>query len=203
MLVHVVILSLRRHRGIRIFRRVPGVIWVLSFAVQLALLPMAILSASEATGKYMVEAALPYAWLDFSVKVTQTVLPDLLGFLFGFVLKPFPAFIREPGRWIWVVPAILFPVVMGISFSTDLHQYYLAVFGIKGAQYDGLGVIGLIFPAGGICMYSLGVRAGDRYSDPLHNVSGDEDAIPDGAPRPKPSPDTTDLEEEVPPPAAP
>jgi hypothetical protein len=179
---------------------VPGVVWVLSFAVQLGLLPMAILAASDATGKYMVEAALPFAWLDFSVKVAQTLMPDMFGFLFGFVLKPFPAFIREPGRWIWVAPAVLFPVLLGISFSSDLHEYYVAIFGVKGAEYDGLGVIGLIFPAGGICMYALGVRAGDRYSDPLHNVHGDEDVIPHDAPRPAPSPDTSDPEDELAPP---
>lgn len=193
------ILSLRRHRGKRIYGRVPGVVWVLSFAVQLALIPVAILASSEVTGKYLVEAALPYAWLDFAVKVTQTLLPDILGFLFGFVLKPFPAFIREPGRWIWVAPAILFPILVGISFSTDLTAYYVAVFGVNGAQYDGAGVIGLIFPAGGICMYSLGVRAGDRYSDPLHNVFGDDDVILHDAAIPKPDPEITNPEEELPP----
>ena len=126
--------------------------WVLSFAAQLAAVPVAILAASEAAGKYLGEAALPFAWLDFSVKLIQTVMPDIIGFLFGYAMKPFPAMIREPGRWIWVVPAVLFPVIVGISFSTDLHEYYLAVFGVKGAQYEGSGVIGLIFPAGGICM---------------------------------------------------
>ena len=63
----------------------PEVVWLLSFALQLALLPMAILPASEVTGKYLVEAALPYGWLDFSVKVAQTLMPDMLGFLFGFI----------------------------------------------------------------------------------------------------------------------
>jgi hypothetical protein len=197
-----VIFSLRRHRGERIAGRVSGIVWVLSFALQLALVPMAILSISPWLGTHLKEAALPYDWLDLWVKVVQTLMPDLAGFVIGYLVSRFPAALREPGRWIFVIPAIGYPILFVTSFVVDLHRYYVAVFGVNGGEYDGLGVIGLIFPAAGICLYSIGIRAGDRYTHPLANVFGDEDVIPEDGPQVKAQrkvdPDMVDVDTDVP-----
>jgi hypothetical protein len=177
-----VILSLRRHRGKRIHRRVSALVWALSFVLQVACVPIGIDASSQWLAVHVKEAALPFAFLDFPVKVIQTLLPDLLGFLFGILTRPFPAAIREPGRWILLIPLLLFPAVAIASYFTNLHDILFAVYGVRGSEYEGIGVVGLIFPAAGICLYSLGVRAGDRYSDPLADVFGDEDVVVDEGP---------------------
>ncbi len=161
----------------------PVVFWALSFALQLASIPIAIDVSSQWLGKVLREAALPYSWLDFSVNVTRTLMPDLVGFLFGYALKPFPGWIREPGRWIFVVPAVIYPVLVIVAYFGNLHDLLFSVYGTRGAQYEGFGVIELIFSFGGVCLYSIGIRAGDRHSNPLANVFGDEDVIPEDDPR--------------------
>jgi hypothetical protein len=178
-----VISSIRRHRGVRIYKRVPVVFWALSFALQLAFIPIAVDGSSQWLGKLLRETALPYSWLDFSVAVTRTLLPDFIGFLLGFALKPAPAWIREPGRWIFVVPAVIYPALLIAAYFGNLHDLLFLVYGKRGVQYEGLDIIELIFSFGGVCLYSIGIRAGDRHSNPLANVFGDEDVIPEDDPR--------------------
>jgi hypothetical protein len=162
---------------------VPLVVWALSFAVQLAAVPMALEVGSRYLRSALREAALPYAGLDFVVKVLQTLAPDILGVALGYLMTVLPAAVREPGRWIFVIPVVSYPVLAACSYFLNLHDLLFAAFGVRGAEYEGFGVIGLIFPAAGICLYSIGVRAGDRHTHPLANVFVDEDAIPDRGPR--------------------
>jgi hypothetical protein len=192
-----VIFSLKRHRGKRIHGRVPVVVWVLFFVLQLALVPVTIDASSQILGKFFKEAALPFAFLDFSMKVFQTLLPDFIGFALGLLLRPFPFAVREPARWLFVVPAAAYPVFAVASFFTSFHELLVFLFGIRGNNYEGSGVLALLFPAVGICLYSLGVRASDRYTDPLANVFTDEDLDPDDGQaearvRRVPDPDSTD-----------
>lgn len=152
---------------------------MLSFVVQLAAVAVALDVSSVWLGTFVKAAMLPWSWLDLTEKVVETVLPDVLGLLAGLLLSRFPAFLREPGRWIWVVPAAIFPVLLVVSFFVDFHDPLLAIYGVRGAEYERFGFIGLIFPACSICLYSIGIRTGDRHSNPLANVFGDEDIIPD------------------------
>jgi hypothetical protein len=108
-------------------------------------------------------------------------MPDLVGLLFGLLLRRFPGAIREPARWIWVVPAVVLPLLIGVSYFQNLHDLLFSIYGVRGSDYEGIGIIGLIFPACGICLYSIGIRTGDQHSHPLANVYGDEDVIPDDA----------------------
>lgn len=172
--------------------------WALSFAVQVALVPIAIEASSQWLGNHLKEMTVPYEWLDYWVNVAHTLLPVFIGFLLGYATKPLPSAIREPGRWIFVVPAAVLPVVLIAAYVTNLHDLLFSVYGQRGAEYEGLGAIGLIFPAGGYCLYSIGVRVGDRHSNPLANVFKDEDAIPEGGPRRAAAPSTTDPDTDMP-----
>ncbi len=163
------------------------------FAVELAAIPWGIDASSQALGNWLGDLVLPFEQLYFWMKVLRTLLPDVIGLLAGYMLKPFPSFIREPARWIFVIPAILFPIALGVSFFADLHTLWFSIFGERGANYDGLGVVGLFFPVCGIFLFSIGVRAGDRHSDPLAKVYEDEDLGPKELPaRVRP---TLDLEQ--------
>ncbi len=142
--------------------------------LQLALAPIAIQGSAAVLGSALDGVGMPYAWMDFARRVVVTVLPAFLGFLIGYGTRPFPAMMREPGRWLFTIPAALYIALVMLTFTVDLHPFYLALFGVRGTDYEGLGVIGLIFPVAGYCLYSVGVRAGDRYTDPLKMVYGED-----------------------------
>ena len=149
-------------------------------------MPVAMDVSSQWLGKYVKVLLLRWTWLDFPRNVIQTVMPDLLGLLFGILLSRSPAAIREPGRWIFVVPAVALPILLVWSYFQDLHYLLFSVYGVRGAEYEGSGIVGLVFPILGIVLYSIGIRTGDRYTDPLANVFADEDVIPgDGKGVPK------------------
>ncbi len=142
--------------------------------MQLALAPLAIQFSALELQRLLDAVSLPYGWMHFTRRVLVTVLPDFLGFLIGYSTKPFPAFLREPGRWLFVIPAALYIALFIVTFTVNLHPLYLALFGPEATAYEGVGVIGLVFPVAGFCLYSVGVRAGDRYTDPLKMVYGEE-----------------------------
>lgn len=134
---------------------------------------MAIEWISLSLGNYAKTAALPYSWLDYPVKVLQIVLPDFVGFYSGYLTRNSPAAIREPARWIWIVPAGVCLTAMVASIFTNLDSLFFSLFGVRGSDYRGEGVIGLVFPAVGFWLYSTGVRIGDKFTDPLVNVEGE------------------------------
>jgi ABC-type spermidine/putrescine transport system permease subunit II len=167
---------------------VPDVVWVLSFLLQLVTIPIAMDVSAQWLGKALKAALLSYEWLDLPSAVLQTVMPDLIGFLIGYAMSRFPAALREPARWLFVVPAVLLPILIGVSYSTNLHDLFKSIYGVRGTDFEGLGVIGLIFPACGVCLYSIGIRTGDQHSNPLANVFGDEDIFPTDGPPLTPDP---------------
>jgi hypothetical protein len=121
----------------------------------------------------MTAIALPYGWLVFPLKLAELLVPALVGFLLGYLVKDFPGIFHEPGRWVSLPAVILGMALLPVSMLTNLDRLWILLFGMRGANYSGAGVAGLLFPLGGICMYSWGVRLGDRYTDPLHGAEVD------------------------------
>jgi hypothetical protein len=167
------LISQRRQR---VRGHVPAVLFALSFVVQLVVVPAAIEWSSLALGEYAKTSALPYLWLDYPVRFLQTALPDFLGFLFGYLLRHFPPVVREPARWIWIVPASLFLALFVASLFVDLSGLLYALFGIRSSGYVGDTVIALVFPAMGFCLYSVGIQTGDTYVSHLVDVERDYDS---------------------------
>ena len=107
------------------------------------------------------------------MKLAQLLIPALVGFLLGYLVKDLPGIFHEPGRWVSVPPVIIGVVLLPLSLLTNLDPVWIHLFGMRGANYSGAGIVGLLFPLGGICMYSLGVRFGDRYTNPLAGAEVD------------------------------
>jgi hypothetical protein len=151
----------------RIQDRVAPPVFLLSFLFQLALAPTTIYVISLWIGDYVKKAALPYWWLDMPAAIVQLVLPDFAGFFLGYAARHFPGWFREPARWIGLAPGVLLCVGFVVSLFVDVHGPLVTVFGTQGTEYEGLGVVRLLFPVVACCLYSIGVRAGDRYPDPV------------------------------------
>ncbi len=148
-------------------------LWLLSYAVQLVLAPAVILWAGYWAVEFIRSAAQPYRVLDGPVRFVQTVMPTVLGFLIGFLFRRSPGFIREPARWIWIVPAVLCLGLLGTAIFVSLDNFFLSLLGPSGYDYSGLGIVRVAFPLGGVFLYSIGVMSGDQYTDPLEDAEKD------------------------------
>ena len=159
--------SLNSRQATRIRERVPAVVWLPSFVIQFVAATAFILWASDWLGDGLRTLAQPYRFLDGPVRLMQTLMPDFAGFLTGFLLRSLPAIFREPGRWIWIVPTGLSAALLAGSVFTNMDHMWISVLGWRGQAYQGAGIVGLVFPLGGVFLYSMGIRSGDRYTDPL------------------------------------
>jgi hypothetical protein len=139
----------------------PAIYW-LSFAVQQVMVPVAIWAIATIVGMLVpiIENRF-YGWNDVLKGVTY-VLPAFIGFGLGLGATFLPSAIKEPARHIWVLPLILFLVLYGYSFVTDI-RYLMAMMPLDtSSMSDEYSIILLMFPCGACCLYSIGVRAGDR-----------------------------------------
>jgi hypothetical protein len=152
---------------------VPAVLAVLSYAVQLVLVPALILWAGYWIAEFLRSAAQPYRFLDGPMRFVQTVLPTVVGFLLGFLCRRSPAFVREPARWIWIVPTVLCLGLLGTAIFVNLDNVFLSLLGPSGYDYSGTGIVRVVFPLGGVFLYSFGAMSGDQYTNPLEDAEKD------------------------------
>jgi hypothetical protein len=149
------------------------VVWALSFVLQFAVVTVVIVWTSNWLGDNLKILARPYDFLDVPVRLARILLPTFVGFLAGCMAKDFPGIFREPGRWLWVVALPLSIILLTAPFFISLDHLWVSLFGVRGYDYSGIGVVGLLFPLGGVGLYSIGVHLGDTYTDPLKDAEKD------------------------------
>jgi hypothetical protein len=145
---------------------IPPVVYGLSFFSQLISVPVFVLYVSFTMGTYFRDLMRPYRYLEAPADLIYLILPDIVGFTLGYIVRHFPAAVREPARWIWILPFTAFAAVFVASWFTNLHQLFYALLGTQGSDYQGVGIFRLIFPASAICLYSIEVRGGDKQIIP-------------------------------------
>lgn len=148
--------------------RVNTEVYLLSFALQQILVPATILVAASVVGQWTGLLTDRFYYMFYPAKIARYILPDAVGFVFGLAVSHLPAFIREPARHIWILPAALFAMLYSYSFFHDVHYLISLIPADPSLSGDPLAILLLIYPCAACTLYSVGVRSGDRQVEIDH-----------------------------------